>query len=617
MRNSAARRSFLVDGGAVGASAKGAMTVESAIDDAEKALDTGRIGDAITESEKLAQTHGLKKDEPQRLEVIVARCKLVLGKFAESEKLLAKRVKPTPTTRASPSGTRARSTATARATRRSRCWRTWRRRMRCRKATATGRWRSSSARRARTTPRARTRSWRWRSRSSCSRTSSTTRSTSSSTSCRRRRRNSFATSPSGRARRCSGRARAARRRWRRTARARGALRPSPTCARARAPSTPSRSTNVVLPASRSLPGSLPSVCRSAVMSRTSSTIWKASPSARPYTVSRSIAAASAPPMRAPARTATSKQLAGLGAMQRLQLVDGDLLAGGLDVDHLPADHADRARGARQLEHHVGDALFAPGAILRGDAERLGAQRVAGEDGHRLAELLVRRRPPATEVVVVHRRQIVVDERIGVHELDGAGGVDRVLGLAAHRLARRQRQDRAQPLAAGHERVVHRLAQRRRRAVAALEVRASARSTIASARSSTRRDRTWFSRAISHVSRGASQVTKPELLDATEQREAADAEDLRRLRLLAAGHAQRLFEQAPLADRRACRCPGRNSSISPPVGLRHAELDRSRGGARRAPRACARATARASLSPDGRITARSITFLSSRTLPGQS
>ena len=81
---------------ATGASGKEAMTVEAAIDDAEKALDTGRIGDAITESEKLARSHGLKKEEQSRLEVIVARCKLVLGKYAESEKLLAKRVKQTP-----------------------------------------------------------------------------------------------------------------------------------------------------------------------------------------------------------------------------------------------------------------------------------------------------------------------------------------------------------------------------------------------------------------------------------------------------------------------------------------------------------------------------------------
>src|SRR5207237_4498638 len=66
------------------------------IDDAEKALDSGRIGDAINESEKLQRTHGLKKDELARLEIVIARCKLVLGKYAESEKLLAKRVKQSP-----------------------------------------------------------------------------------------------------------------------------------------------------------------------------------------------------------------------------------------------------------------------------------------------------------------------------------------------------------------------------------------------------------------------------------------------------------------------------------------------------------------------------------------
>jgi len=76
--------------------AKEVLTVEAAIDDAEKALDTGRIGDAINESEKLQRTHGLKKDEQSRLEVIVARCQLVLGKYAESEKLFAKHVKQSP-----------------------------------------------------------------------------------------------------------------------------------------------------------------------------------------------------------------------------------------------------------------------------------------------------------------------------------------------------------------------------------------------------------------------------------------------------------------------------------------------------------------------------------------
>jgi len=72
------------------------MTLQEAITDAEQALDNGRVGDAISTSEKLQKSHGLTKDEQARVEVIVARCKLVEGKFDVSEKLLAKRVKASP-----------------------------------------------------------------------------------------------------------------------------------------------------------------------------------------------------------------------------------------------------------------------------------------------------------------------------------------------------------------------------------------------------------------------------------------------------------------------------------------------------------------------------------------
>jgi tetratricopeptide (TPR) repeat protein len=76
--------------------AKKALTLQEAISDAESALDNGRVGDAIQTSERLLKTHGLTKDESVRVEVIVARCKLVEGRYAESEKLLAKRVKASP-----------------------------------------------------------------------------------------------------------------------------------------------------------------------------------------------------------------------------------------------------------------------------------------------------------------------------------------------------------------------------------------------------------------------------------------------------------------------------------------------------------------------------------------
>lgn len=71
------------------------MTIQEALDDAERALDTGRLGDAINESERL-QRSKLTREETARLEVIRGRCSLILGKFDQSAKLLAKRYKADP-----------------------------------------------------------------------------------------------------------------------------------------------------------------------------------------------------------------------------------------------------------------------------------------------------------------------------------------------------------------------------------------------------------------------------------------------------------------------------------------------------------------------------------------
>ena len=59
-------------------------------------------------------------------------------------------------------------------------------------------------------------------------------------------------------------------------------------------------------------------------------------------------------------------------------------------------------------------------LLAEEPHRLGEEPVAGEDRDVLAELDVRGRPAAAQVVVVHRRQVVVDQRVGVDQLDRAG-----------------------------------------------------------------------------------------------------------------------------------------------------------------------------------------------------
>ena len=69
--------------------------------------------------------------------------------------------------------------------------------------------------------------------------------------------------------------------------------------------------------------------------------------------------------------------------------------------------------------------------------------------------LVRARAAAALVVVVEGREVVVDERERVDELERAGCRQRRLGLGAGRLGRREADDRSDPLAA-LEPVAHRV-----------------------------------------------------------------------------------------------------------------------------------------------------------------
>ena len=82
------------------------------------------------------------------------------------------------------------------------------------------------------------------------------------------------------------------------------------------------------------------------------------------------------------------------------------------------------------------------------------QRVARQHGGGLAEHLVVRRLAAAQIVVVHARQIVVNERIGMQQLHAAGGGKRGVNIAAAKTTEFQRQDRPQALAARGETVAH-------------------------------------------------------------------------------------------------------------------------------------------------------------------
>ena len=91
---------------------------------------------------------------------------------------------------------------------------------------------------------------------------------------------------------------------------------------------------------------------------------------------------------------------------------------------------------------------------RGSTECKRLQRIAGKDGVRLAELRPDRRPTSALRVVVHRRKIVVHERVAVQQLNCARRVYGIISLSTYSGSRRKAYLRTHTLATGHHSMAH-------------------------------------------------------------------------------------------------------------------------------------------------------------------
>ena len=158
----------------------------------------------------------------------------------------------------------------------------------------------------------------------------------------------------------------------------------------------------------------------------------------------------------PHRDGRADQRRRLVQVDVVQHVGADPLPLRLQIGHLPRHHAIGARGVGQIHHHVAEdgAVHARPPAVGEQAEGVREQAVTGQDGHGLAEHLVAGGAAAAIVVVVHRGQVVVDERIGVDHLQRAGRRQHRLHPAAHRLRPRDHQHRAQPLPPREDAVAH-------------------------------------------------------------------------------------------------------------------------------------------------------------------
>ena len=142
-------------------------------------------------------------------------------------------------------------------------------------------------------------------------------------------------------------------------------------------------------------------------------------------------------------------------MDRFQQFGRRRLPFTLDVVYLAADHA--SDGAGSCGQLVGqrNAPFGRDLDSRKHLKGERQQSIAGENCHSVAENFVTRRTSAAQVIVVERRQIVVNQRICVDQLQSAGCVRDTLAIALLPPERPHTQDRSYPLPACEQAVPHR------------------------------------------------------------------------------------------------------------------------------------------------------------------
>ena len=117
---------------------------------------------------------------------------------------------------------------------------------------------------------------------------------------------------------------------------------------------------------------------------------------------------------------------------------------------LTSDHSER-----RVDDFAGDPRR---LVAERKSHRLTQERVAGKDGNGLAEARVAAWLAAAQVVVVERRQIVVNQRKGMDELKRTRAREHVLNIDVKGLGGSQRQNGPDALAPTEQRVASGLAE---------------------------------------------------------------------------------------------------------------------------------------------------------------
>ncbi len=151
----------------------------------------------------------------------------------------------------------------------------------------------------------------------------------------------------------------------------------------------------------------------------------------------------------------SDQRPGLALLQPAGLSQIKRRGFGNQIKHLAANHARRSRRHRQRRHQRrAHRRLRVSRGVRQHFKGQGQQPVAGQNGHRLVELFMNRRPSPAQVAVVHGWQVIMNQRVAMNQLHRHPGSQGVLGRHVKQTRTLQDQEGAQSLASSQCAIPH-------------------------------------------------------------------------------------------------------------------------------------------------------------------
>jgi len=154
-------------------------------------------------------------------------------------------------------------------------------------------------------------------------------------------------------------------------------------------------------------------------------------------------------------TGEGEQSAGLHLLQPGDPGNIEIQIVGLKVDHLTADHAERAGGLGQSgDQFTANLGIGMGGGMSQHFEGAGQQGIAGEESGLLIELTMTGRAAPAQIVIIHAGQIIVDQRIAMDHFDRTGDADGGAFGDMEQAGRLHHQEGAQPLAAIEAGITH-------------------------------------------------------------------------------------------------------------------------------------------------------------------